>query len=295
MRVSDTQFNNVMLNGMAESKKKLTTLMEQLHAAEKLTKISDDPVASVKLLGLEKTLNETTQYITNIESIKSEYQRYETQISSIESNLQDANALILLAKNNTADSSSFVIELESLKENFIATFNSKDNYGAYLFAGTASNEVPFIKDVATGEWAVNPNINSDTSEAVVGEGLKLTNNFTLDDVDAKDILDFMSTTIIQLNSANPDMDAVGKAHDQLLNSLGNVSASHAKLGSGINNMDRLQETHIDTELFATKLEGDLKNLNFDEAAVKVDSYSLALQVSQKTFIKLSGLSMFKLM
>jgi len=292
MRISDTQINNVMLNGMNEGNKELTTLLVQLQTGEKLTKLSDDPVATVKLIGLEKTLNKADQYISNIDLIKSDYQRYETQIGSIENNLQDANELILLAKNDTTDSTSYLIELEALKESMVASFNAKDNDGHYMFSGTASDEAPFIKYAGTDEWVINPNINSDNNTAVIGDDRKIASNFLLQDVDAENILQFMNSTIAELDKESPDMEFIGAAHDQLISSLDLVLASNAKLGSGINNMDRLQEAHLDTELFANKLEGDLKNLSYDEAAVMLDSYMLALEASQKTFSKLSGLSLF---
>lgn len=292
MRVSDTQFNNVMLSGMAKSNVELNTLMQQLYTGEKLTKISDDPVASIKLLGLEKTLSQSAQYMTNIESVKGEYQRYETHIGTIESGLQDANELILLALSDTAEGSSFAIELESLKESMVAAFNAKDSEGSYLFSGTAIDQAPFIRDALTDEWVLNPAINSDTHNTIIGDGIDIKNKFPLEDVDAEAILDLFNTTITELKSANPDMSLVADAHDQLLISLNNVSATHGTIGSGINNMDRMVETHLDTELFAKKLEGDLKNLNYDEAVLKLDSYMMALQASQKTYAKISSLSLF---
>ncbi len=291
MRISDTQFNNVMLNGMAEGNKKITTLLEQLYSGERITKISDDPVASIKLLGLDKTLNESAQYMRNIDNVTNEYQRYESTFMSITSNLQDINELILLAKNDPTNADSYVIELESLKENLVASFNAKDISGAYLFSGTNTNEAPFIRDDDTGEWVINPNINSDTNSAVIGEGQKMDINFPLGDVDAENILALMNNTIAELKKEDPDLDAIGDAHDQLVTSLDSVLSTHAKLGSRINNMLRLQDAHADTELFAEKMKGDLKNLNYDEAVVMLESYLMALQASQSTFAKLTSLSL----
>ena len=280
-----------MINAMAEGNQQLAKLMGQAFTGEKLTKISDDPVASIKLLGIDETLSKNNQYNDNINNIKNKYQLYETQFDSVENNLQDANELLLLAKNGTMDSTSFIVELESLKESFVSIFNSKDNHGAYMFAGTEINEAPFIKNTVTGEWEVNPQINNDTSEAVIADGVSLTNNFTTQDIDAEDILDLMNTAITELYKPTPDMNVVGATHDQLIVSLDKVSASTAKIGSGINNMDRTENIHLDTNLFAEELKGSLKDLNYDEASVKLDSYSQQLEASQKIFVQLSSLSL----
>ncbi len=134
---------------MSKSNAELSTLLQQMYSGEKLTKISDDPAASVKLLDLEQTKAEITQYIDNAENIKNQYQRYEVHTESIENGLQSANELLLWGLNGSMseqDRVGIVIELESLKESMLATFNGKNSEGSYLFSGSAIDQAPYSMD-----------------------------------------------------------------------------------------------------------------------------------------------------
>jgi len=292
MRVSDSHLNNIMLTGMSKSNTELSTLLQQMYSGEKITKVSDDPVASVKLLGLEKTQVELDQYINNSEAIKSEFQRYEGHTETIENGLQSANELLLWGLNGTlsdADRSGIVIELEALRETMQATFNAKNGEGSYIFSGTAIDQPPLTE--TDGEIKRNPAINSDIRQTAIGDGISMTNNISLEKLDAEAIFAMLDDSIEALKSPF-DLTVLQGAHDSLLTSLNNVSSTQAYIGSQINHIDRIVDTHSDTELFAQKLEGDLKNLNYDEASLKFDSFVTALEATQKTYAQISSLSLF---
>ncbi len=106
------------------------------------------------------------------------------------------------------------------------------------------------------------------------------------------ILTMLDTSIAELGSATPDMAALQAAHDGLLSSINKVSSTQAYIGSQINRIERTVGTHTDTQLFAQKLEGDLKDLSYDEASLKLNSYITALEATQKTFAQISSLSLF---
>jgi flagellar hook-associated protein 3 FlgL len=294
MRVSDSQFTNTMLTGMAKSNTELNTLLQQMYTGEKITKPSDDPIASMKLMGLEKTQAEIGQYKTNDENVKSGYQLYETHIESVVEGLQSTNELLLWGLNGTMtkeDRSGIVIELESLRASMASTFNAKNNQGSYLFSGTATDQKPYTL-APDGTAIANSEVNNETRETAIGDGIAMQNNMTLDDVDAKAIFDMLKTAIRELSAENPVLSDLREAHDSSLASLGKVSSSQAYAGSQINNIDRMLGTHSDTELFAAKLTGDLNALSYDEASLKLNDFMTSLEATQKTFAQISSLSLF---
>lgn len=293
MRVSDLQSTHIMLSGMSKSNAELSTLLQQMYSGEKLTKISDDPVASVKLLDLEQTTAEITQYINNAENVQSGYQRYEVHIESIENGLQSANELLLWGLNGSMseqDRAGIVIELESLKESMLAAFNGKNSEGSYMFSGSAIDQAPYNIDAEA--LTLNPDINSNARNTVIADGISMKSNLNIEDVDAESILAMLDTSIAELGSATPDMAVLQGAHDDLLSSINKVSSTQAYIGSQINRIERTVGTHTDTELFAQKLEGDLKDLSYDEASLKLNNYMTALEATQKTFAQISSLSLF---
>lgn len=293
MRVSDSQSTQIMLSGMSKSNAELTTLLQQMYSGDKLTKISDDPVASVKLLDLEQTKAEISQYIENAENVQSEYQGYEVHTEAIESGLQSANELLLWGLNGSMseeDRAGIVIELESLKESMLAAFNAKNSEGSYIFSGSAIDQAPYSMD--DGALTLNPDINSNARNTVIADGVSIKSNLSIEDIDAESILAMFDSSIAELSSATPDMSAVQSAHDDLLSSINKVSSTQAYIGSQINRIERTVGTHTDTELFAEKLEGDLNDLSYDEASLKLNNYVTALEATQKTFAQISLLSLF---
>ncbi|MFT6927719.1 MAG: flagellar hook-associated protein 3 FlgL [Psychromonas sp.] len=294
MRISDSQFTNTMLTGMAKSNTELSTLLQQMYTGEKITKPSDDPIATIKLMGLEKTQAEIGQYKTNSESVKSGYQLYETRIDSVVEGLQSTNELLLWGLNGTMsqeDRSGIVIELESLRESMVSTFNAKNSQGSYMFSGTATDQKPYTLKT-DGTVIPNTEVNDSTRETAIGDGLAMQNNMTLEDVDANDIFEMLNTAIKELSEPTPDLSALRGAHDKSLASLYTASSAQAYAGSQINNIDRMIGTHTDTELFAAKLTDQLNALSYDEASLKLDNFVSALEATQKTFAQISSLSLF---
>jgi flagellar hook-associated protein 3 FlgL len=294
MRVSDSQFTNTMLTGMAKSNTELNTLLQQMYTGEKITKPSDDPIANMKLMELEKTQAEIGQYKTNNENVKSGYQLYETHIEGVVEGLQSTNELLLWGLNGTMskeDRSGIVIELKSLHASMVSTFNAKNNHGSYLFSGTATDQKPYTL-APDGTAIANSEVNNETRETAIGDGIAMQNNMTLEDVDANNIFMMLNTAIKELGADDPDLSLLREAHDSSLASLGKVSSSQAYAGSQINNIDRMLGTHSDTELFAAKLTGDLNALSYDEASLKLNDFMTSLEATQKTFAQISSLSLF---
>ncbi|ABM05251.1 flagellar hook-associated protein 3 [Psychromonas ingrahamii 37] len=294
MRISDSHFTNTMLTGMSKSNTELSTLLQQMYTGEKITKPSDDPIATIKLMGLEKTQAEISQYKDNNENVKSGYQLYETHIANVVEGLQSTNELLLWGLNGTMtleDRAGIVTELESLHASMVSTFNAKNSHGSYLFSGTATDQKPF--NITEGVVTANPAINNNTRETAIGDGIMMQNNLTLEKVDAAAILVMLETSITELSKADPNLSKLQEAHNNSLISLNKASSSQAYAGSQINNIDRMLATHSDTELFATKLVDQLTALSYDEASLKLNDFMSALEATQKTFAQISSLSLFK--
>ncbi|EDP57909.1 flagellar hook-associated protein [Vibrio sp. AND4] len=57
MRISDSQFSQMMLQSLQINNAGLGHVLQQMATGDRLTKLSDDPMASIKLLNLsEKTV-----------------------------------------------------------------------------------------------------------------------------------------------------------------------------------------------------------------------------------------------
>lgn len=72
MRISDNQFSQMMLHSLQSNSAGLGEALQQMSTGKRLTKLSDDPMASIKLLNLDRETSAIAQYKNNIENVKND-------------------------------------------------------------------------------------------------------------------------------------------------------------------------------------------------------------------------------
>jgi flagellar hook-associated protein 3 FlgL len=292
MRVTDSQFNSIMQRALMDNNIRLNRVFEQMSTGKKLNHLSDDPIAAVRLEGLKKNISDNQQYQRNIENVQSQLTRYETNINTLEELSQQVNELLLQGKNGTLDTESragIVLELNSLKAEMLTTLNQK-NDGSYLFSGTDI----FNPAIDTVSYAFNAN--GDYRQTKVGDDLYVNSNFTIADVIGSNaIFADLDAAIAELESATAGFETAldtalnsnQQMHQTLLQSLTDI-------GSQYNSLDRQKETSIDMVFFAETVTTSLEELDYAEASTELNQGMIALEATQKTFARVSGISLFDL-
>jgi flagellar hook-associated protein 3 FlgL len=292
MRVTDSQFNSIMQRALMDNNIRLNRVFEQMSTGKKLNHLSDDPIAAVRLEGLKKNISDNQQYQRNIENVQSQLTRYETNINTLEELSQQVNELLLQGKNGTLDTESragIVLELNSLKAEMLTTLNQK-NDGSYLFSGTDI----FNPAIDTVSYAFKGN--GDYRQTKVGDDLYVNSNFTITDVIGSNaIFTDLDAAIVELESATAGFET---ALDTALNSNQQVHQtllqSLTDIGSQYNSLDRQKETSIDMVFFAETVTTSLEELDYAEASTELNQGMIALEATQKTFARVSGISLFDL-
>ncbi|UJF18026.1 flagellar hook-associated protein FlgL [Vibrio sp. SS-MA-C1-2] len=299
MRVTDSQFNNLMHTSLQKNNVALNKVFEQLSTGKKINHLSDDPIASIKLQGLSQSISKGNQYERNIQNVTSKMQQYETYLSTAESISQSVNELLLQGKNGTLDVNSregIVIELESYKDELIEIFNKQDQ-GNFIFGGTAIDQQPIT--VATGPTSYTFYNNSDKRLTSISEGKSVENNITAVEVlgtdPANNIFTQLDTVIAEFSSATPNYTNVDNAINANQDFHGRVLSTITKIGSEISGLERYSETTQDTILFAQVMENDLVELDFAEASIRLNQGMLALEATQKSYMRISGANLFSLL
>ncbi|MGR5502957.1 flagellar hook-associated protein FlgL [Vibrio sp. DNB22_10_4] len=292
MRVTDSQFNSIMQRALMDNNIRLNRVFEQMSTGKKLNHLSDDPIAAVRLEGLKKNISDNQQYQRNIENVQSQLTRYETNINTLEELSQQVNELLLQGKNGTLDTESragIVLELNSLKAEMLTTLNQK-NDGSYLFSGTDI----FNPAIDTVSYVFNAN--GDYRQTKVGDDLYVNSNFTIADVIGSNaIFTDLDAAIAELDSATAGFET---ALDTALNSNQQVHQtllqSLTDIGSQYNSLDRQKETSIDMVFFAETVTTSLEELDYAGASTELNQGMIALEATQKTFARVSGISLFDL-
>ncbi|AIU66184.1 flagellar hook-associated protein FlgL [Vibrio coralliilyticus] len=295
MRISDTQFSQMMLQSLQINNAGLGQVMQQMSTGERLTKLSDDPMASVQLLNLEREGSAITQYKTNISNVKTALSNQEVQLDSVNESLKKMNELVLWGANGTltdSDRTGIISELESLRSSVVSSFNAQDEEGRYLFSGTKTDTAALSN--ASGRYVIQGN--SDKRVVTVAKGVTMESNMTAQeilDLGGNNVLNDLDALIAEFQSPTP---AFRTTVESTLSSIeatsSNVLAAMTEMGGRHNNLDLMDSAHGENKLFVDKVSSDLSALDYGEASVRLSNYMAALQATQASYVKINDLNLF---
>ncbi|CAM3870345.1 Flagellar hook-associated protein 3 [Vibrio aerogenes CECT 7868] len=296
MRISDTQFSQMMLRSLQYNNVGLGKVMQQMSTSDRLTKLSDDPMASVQLLNLSREGSVITQYKKNISDVKTNLSNQEVYLDSATESLQRIRELVLWGANgslSTSDRNGMVTELNSLREGLITAFNAQDEAGHYLFSGTKTDTASIAE--VSGSYVLQGN--SDKRLVTVAKGVNVESNKTsaeildlgggdniLNHIDAI-IAEFETPTANFRTEVETTLTAVDSTSAQVLGAL-------TEIGGQIKNLEMMSGAHSENKLFVDKISNDLSALDYGEASVRLNNYMAALKATQASYTKINDLSLF---
>ncbi len=157
MRITQTMLSNNMLRNLNSSYLKMGKLQEQLSSGSKLTKPSDDPVASVKGMGYRTTLAKNEQYTRNMNEVNSWLDTTDSTLSEVNKALQRVKDLVTQAANDTntpEDREAMQKEVDQLRLQIRDLANTQQG-DKYLFSGTSTDQ-PLFADSSANAGATDP-------------------------------------------------------------------------------------------------------------------------------------------
>jgi len=300
MRITNAQINAIMHGSLSNNAAKTGKLMQQMATGDRIILPSDDPISSVRLLRIAREESSLAQYQTNIANLSGRLSAAETNLTAASDTILSVRDLLLWAANGTNDQAaleSMAGELESLEETIYSYFNSRDEEGRFLFAGTATNQeaVKFDGTVYTLGG------NNDTRKVAVANGVLLDDNVTAETVLGTnvDLLNKLHEAVASMKDATLDpavvrtsitdaIVALDSSHDALLMNV-------TELGGRQNTLTLLANSQADISLVNEKIEGELSRFDYSLGSLELANYQMAIQATQKTYAKLTGMSLFDLL
>ena len=148
MRMSTVQIFNQGVNNLLDRQADVTKTQEQLASGKRIMNASEDPAGTARTLDITSQLSTIDGYQRNTDAVRSSLSLEESALGSVVNDLQRARELTIQANNATmsaSDKQSVAVELASILESLVATANTQDASGAYIFAGYQSDAQPFSK------------------------------------------------------------------------------------------------------------------------------------------------------
>ncbi|MBN3006652.1 flagellar hook-associated protein FlgL [Chromobacterium alkanivorans] len=299
MRVSSNQYLSTMQLAMQTSNTALAELLQRMSSGDRLLAPSDDPIASVRLLRLQREEAALDQYQQNIGALSSTLSKNESILDSISLDIRDAKDLLTAAANNPPvdDLKAMATPLRSLRESLFYSANTKDAEGRYMFSGSKPAVAALAYDAAQPAGSrYSFTGNTDKQQVVVGDGITQASNVTLENM--ADILNQLDKTIGRLedpalDNKDPTVAAdIRSAMNASDKALEGISSKIAQLGGTQNIMKTLTLNHDNVSLSNKQTMTKLGSLDYADAFIQMNGYTMALQASQKAYGRVSQLSLF---
>ncbi|AMO76941.1 flagellar hook-associated protein FlgL [Pseudomonas citronellolis] len=304
MRITNSQSTAILLDSMSRNTEKMSQLMQQMSSSNRIQHPSDDPIAAVRILRIQRSEASLAQYGSNIAGVSGNLSIQETNLQSTSDTLLDIRDLLLWAANGSNANEqlgAMAGELSNLEKTLVSYLNVKDEEGRYLFSGTLTDQPAVTYDEASGTYSATGN--DKTRQAVVANGVMVDENVAIRPLfgNGMDLLNGLHALVAKLQ--DPALDSSDPAiHQSIAATLDLLDDSHGKLLSAItdlggrqNTLTLLDNSNQDSSLVNQKVEGDLSALDYAKASIDLGNYKLALQATQKTYLTVNGLSLFSLL
>ena len=304
MRITNSQITSLMHNSMNASSAELGKLMQQMATNKRLLLPSDDPIASVRVLRVQREESSLEQFRKNIANVSGSLSTQEANLKSTSDAMLNVRDLLLWAANgsNTSeDLSAMAGELSIIEDTIFSFANVRDEEGRYLFSGTLSDTPALAFDTATQTYSVTGN--DKHRQAAVANGVLVDENVTAASIFGAGVgvLNELRGLINTLQ--DPALDATDPAvRQQIVDTLGALDEAHGRvmgsiteLGGRQNALTLLTDSNEDVSLVNQKIEGELSRLDYAGATIDLNDYQLALGATQKTYLKINQMSLFSLL
>jgi len=148
VRISTTYLFRQGVAAIRQGQSALAKTQEQVASGHRITRPADDPAAAARLLGLDRTLASTRQYLGNADRAASRLALEDSTLDHVGNLLQRVRELAVQGNNDVltgTDRQALAQELQQRLGELLGLANSRDGNGEFLFAGTATATEPFAR------------------------------------------------------------------------------------------------------------------------------------------------------
>lgn len=305
MRISSLYHSSAMLHQMNLNGGRLSKLMEQMATQKRVNVPSDDPVASSRLVQLNREKAAIDQYQNNITRLSGSLSTQEAHVTALSDQLLALSDKLLAASNGTnseKDMAGFGQEISLMLDSLVSVMNAKNEEGQYLFSGTKSNTPPVTWNATSGKYEYMGN--DATRSTTVANGVAIDENVTIAGAFSSagttdlSMLNLLKSVSEQMQTPVPG-GTLAADLKQLLGDVqatsSNVAAIFTDLGGKQNRLSLLSDAHTDVKIAHEQVVQDLTGLDAATSYVNIQQFTQAVQASNKSYMMISQLSLFNQM
>jgi flagellar hook-associated protein 3 FlgL len=279
LRVSTRTLAETTLANIERNLDRVQELQNQITSGSRITKPSDDPVGAARALGFQEAVDQTGQYLANIDQATSWLNTTDSSLASVTDLLQRARELAVQAANGTmtpTDQAMIQAEVTQLQQDALDLAHAK--YGAYyLFAGTRSDQPGYLlADASTAAGAYQGN--SQQIQREISPGVSIAVN-----ADATATFDPVFDALKQLQAGVTTgvPTTIQGSLGALDTALTAVLTTRAQVGAKANRLDFLKSRLSDVQVNLTGLLSEVKDVDMAQAITNFSMAQTTYQASLK--------------
>jgi flagellar hook-associated protein 3 FlgL len=298
MRVSTQSLFDNGSAKLGELQAGLVKTQQHISTGRRILSPSDDPVAAARALETTQSQSLNTQFGLNRQHAKSAIGEVEGILSSVTALLQDVKTTVIAAGNGALSDTErgfMATELSGRLEQLLGLANSRDASGNYLFSGFQTSAPAFSRDPVTGAVTYDGDqgqrllqVDAARQMAVNSPGQAVFQG------GGQDVFQTLNDLVTLLNTSGTAGLAAGlaTANDRMDDALDNVLTVRASVGARLQELDALDNAGEDRHLQYSQVLSELQDLDYTQALTKLSQQQITLEAAQRSFVTISGLSLF---
>ncbi|MHB1215913.1 MAG: flagellar hook-associated protein FlgL [Thiobacillus sp.] len=303
MRISTQTLFETGATRIGELQSSLVKTNQQIASGRRILSPSDDPVAAARALEVSQSQSINTQHGLNRQHANSALSAVEGTLSSVTTLLQDVKTTVIAAGNGALSDTERGFQATELRgrfEELLGMANSRDAMGNYQFSGFQTATPAFSKDPITqavtyagdqGQRLMQVDTSRQMSVGIPGQ--------TVFQGGGQNVFDTLNNLIALLQTPvvtpadNANLTAgLATANDKLGLALDNVLVVRASVGSRLQELDALDSAGADRNQQYSQILSDLQDLDYTQALTQLSQQQFTLEAAQRSFVTVSGLSLF---
>lgn len=302
MRISTQMIFDSGTTRIGEAQSSLVKTQQQVASGRRILSPSDDPVAAARALDVTQAQSLNTQYGVNRQYAKNLLVAAEGALSSVTSLILDVKDTVIAAGNGTLSDNERGFQATELKarlDQLLGLANSRDGLGNYIFSGFQTATPAFVQTPTGAAYQgdlgqVRIQVDGLRQMSVSNPGSAVFQGGGQDLFETlNDLVALLQTPVVDAAAAANLSTGLATARGDLDLALDNVLSVRASIGSRLQELDALDYAGDDRGLQYSQILSELQDLDYTQALTRLSQQQVTLEAAQRSFVTVSGLSLFK--
>jgi flagellar hook-associated protein 3 FlgL len=304
MRISTNTLYQAGISKISSLQADQVKLQQQISTGKRIGAPSDDPVAAARALEVSYAQGVNSKFTDTRKTATTMLSTLESNLTGVTNLLVATQSTLVGAGNGTysnQERANIATELSGSLQALIGMANTQDATGNYLYAGFNTATKPFTTTATGATYTGDSNqqllqVDAQRQMAVSVSGDNVFQSGGNDVFAAlSNLVTLLNTPITNAATQAAFTTGLASAMTNLQGSVDNILNVRASIGSKLNEIDALNITGSARDLQFSKSLSDLQDTDYASALSDLSKNQTIMDAAQKSFIAVTGLSLFKYM